>query len=64
MSMLDVLQGNRGLMPEHYKTLTVADMEQRVAQLKQKWGQKLLIPGHHYQKDEVIQFADITGDSL
>ncbi len=64
MSMLDVLQGNRGLMPEHYKTLTVADMEQRVAELKQKWGSKLLIPGHHYQKDEVIQFADITGDSL
>ena len=24
----------------------------------------LFIPGHHYQKDEVIQFADATGDSL
>ena len=27
-------------------------------------GDKLLIPGHHYQRDEVIQFADVTGDSL
>ncbi|WP_412729434.1 quinolinate synthase NadA [Geobacillus stearothermophilus] len=24
----------------------------------------MFIPGHHYQKDEVIQFADATGDSL
>src|SRR5699024_7527271 len=29
-----------------------------------KFGSKLFIPGHHYQKDEVIQFADVTGDSL
>src|SRR5699024_8096466 len=30
----------------------------------EKMGDKLFIPGHHYQKDEVIQFADATGDSL
>lgn len=27
-------------------------------------GSKAMILGHHYQRDEVIQFADITGDSF
>src|SRR5690625_5957410 len=39
-------------------------MESRVGEIKEALGQKLFIPGHHYQKDEVIQFADATGDSL
>ena len=32
--------------------------------LKRKLAAILFIPGHHYQKDEVVQFADATGDSL
>ncbi|MFB5265895.1 quinolinate synthase NadA [Paenibacillus enshidis] len=64
MSILEALNGQHGMMPEHYKQMTTAEMEQRVAVLKEKFGKRLLIPGHHYQKDEVIQFADITGDSL
>src|SRR5699024_1995127 len=31
---------------------------------KEKMGSRLFIPAHHYQKDEVVQFADATGDSL
>ena len=31
---------------------------------KQKLGRRLVILGHHYQQDEVIEFADFTGDSL
>ena len=27
-------------------------------------GDRALVLGHHYQRDEVIQFADVTGDSL
>jgi quinolinate synthase len=64
MSILEALNGRHGMMPEHYKHISTAEMEQRVAELKEKFGKRLLIPGHHYQKDEVIQFADITGDSL
>ena len=29
-----------------------------------KNGETLFIPGHHYQKDEVVQFSDAAGDSL
>lgn len=52
------------MIPEHYKSMTVAEMEERVRDIKRHFGKKLFIPGHHYQKDEVIQFADATGDSL
>lgn len=51
-------------MPEAYYKKSSEDLIQRVQEIKQKWGTKLYIPGHHYQKNEVIQFADSTGDSL
>jgi len=53
-----------GTLPESYRELTREQMETRIVEIKQHLGDKLLIPGHHYQKDEVIQFADISGDSL
>lgn len=36
----------------------------RIKNIKDKLGKSLIILGHHYQSDEVIQFADIQGDSL
>lgn len=36
----------------------------RIWELKRKFGRELIILGHHYQRDEVIQFADFTGDSF
>lgn len=41
-----------------------ADVVARIHTLKQQLGNQLLILGHHYQREEVIGFADITGDSL
>lgn len=35
-----------------------------IAQLRAKFGKELVLLGHYYQRDEVIQFADQTGDSL
>ncbi|ASN04611.1 quinolinate synthase NadA [Virgibacillus necropolis] len=65
MSLLDMIQNNSGqMLPDHYKSLSVEEMEARVFEIKEKLGSKVFIPGHHYQKDEVIQFADVTGDSL
>ncbi|KIO69019.1 Quinolinate synthetase [Caldibacillus thermoamylovorans] len=62
MSLLEMAQ--KTLLPEHYKTMAVEEMEVRVREIKEKMGDRLFIPGHHYQKDEVIQFADAVGDSL
>src|SRR3954470_2534494 len=36
----------------------------RARAAKDKLGSKVFILGHHYQRDEVIQFADVTGDSF
>ncbi len=66
VDMLDFLkrQTDINTLPEHYKSLTYPEMEARVREIKEKLGNKLFIPAHHYQKDEVVQFADATGDSL
>lgn len=64
MNILESLQSKTGQMPDKYKQLPVDEMEKRVKEIKEKFGQRLFIPGHHYQKDEVIQFANETGDSL
>ncbi len=63
MNILEMLK-KETQMPEAYKLLTKEEMEKRVLNIKKRFGNKLFIPGHHYQKDEVIQFADATGDSL
>ena len=40
------------------------DLAERARVAKQSLGSRVMILGHHYQRDEVIQFADITGDSF
>lgn len=52
------------MLPEKYKSMAFKEMENRIREIKSKLGDELFIPAHHYQRDEVIQFADTTGDSL
>ncbi|MEU2153762.1 quinolinate synthase NadA [Streptomyces sp. NPDC019396] len=40
------------------------DLVERARAAKEKLGHKVFVLGHHYQRDEVIQFADVTGDSF
>ncbi|WP_323446168.1 quinolinate synthase NadA [Streptomyces yaizuensis] len=40
------------------------DLVARARAAKERLGDKVFILGHHYQRDEVIQFADVTGDSF
>lgn len=63
MSIVNLLN-EATLLPEHYRSLSTLELEQKIQTIKSRLGKKLFIPGHHYQKDEVIQFADATGDSL
>ena len=55
--------GERQSLPETYLGLSDAEMDRRIAAAKAKLGKRLVILGHHYQRDEVIKFADYTGDS-
>jgi quinolinate synthase len=38
-------------------------MDARIAAAREKLGKDVVLLGHHYQRDEVIRFADFTGDS-
>ncbi|WP_084037888.1 quinolinate synthase NadA [Demequina sp. NBRC 110053] len=40
------------------------DLVERATRAKEALGDRVFILGHHYQRDEVIQFADVTGDSF
>jgi quinolinate synthase len=50
-------------LPEHYVGLADEVMDARIRAAKAALGRRVVILGHHYQRDEVIKFADYTGDS-
>ena len=50
-------------LPDRYIGLGDDEMARRIADAKAALGRRLVILGHHYQRDEVIRFADYTGDS-
>jgi len=54
----------RQALPEKYLGLSDEEMVRRISEARATLGSRLVILGHHYQRDEVIQFADYTGDSF
>jgi quinolinate synthase len=46
-----------------YKSLSNDELQERITAVRRELGPRLLILGHHYQQDEVIALADLTGDS-
>jgi quinolinate synthase len=48
---------------ENYLALPDHSMDERIAEARAKLGATTILLGHHYQRDEVIRFADFTGDS-
>jgi quinolinate synthase len=46
-----------------YKSLSNEELRARIQAVRDELGPKLLILGHHYQQDEVIELCDLRGDS-
>ena len=47
---------------ENYLALPDHTMDERIAAARKQLGKSTILLGHHYQRDEVIRFADYTGD--
>ncbi|WP_082235616.1 quinolinate synthase NadA [Halobacillus massiliensis] len=62
MKLMESFHGHA--LPETIRLMSRGEMKARVRSIKKELGSRLYMPGHYYQKDEVIQFADSTGDSL
>ena len=51
-------------LPEKYVASPLEELSAGVAARKKELGQTLCILAHHYQRDEIVQYADFVGDSL
>src|SRR5919112_2124258 len=59
------LSSERGVeCPGDLPAASDPDLVARARAAKQALGDRLFVLGHHYQRDEVIEFADVTGDSF
>ena len=59
------LSSERGVeCPGDLPAASDPDLVARARAAKEALGERVFVLGHHYQRDEVIQFADVTGDSF
>src|SRR5215467_12451987 len=52
------------ILPERFAHFNDTELDDRIREARKKLGRRLVILGHHYQRDEVIKFADLRGDSF
>ena len=51
-------------IPQEYLRLSGDELRERIRAARDQLGERLLILGHHYQRDDIIEFADFRGDSF
>ena len=51
-------------LPVSYMRMSPEDLDERIGEARAKLGDSAVILGHHYQRDEIIKYADYRGDSF
>jgi quinolinate synthase len=51
-------------IPREYWDIGAEELVARVAKARERLGSRLIVLGHHYQREDIIQFADFRGDSF
>ncbi len=51
-------------LPVSYMRMTPNELDARIGEARAKLGSRAVVLGHHYQRDEVIKYADYRGDSF
>ena len=51
-------------IPTKYLKMSGAELDQKIGEAKNKLGKRLVILGHHYQRDAITKYADFRGDSF
>ncbi len=51
-------------IPEEYWSLTAPQISERIRLARAALGRRCVVLGHHYQREDIVQFADLRGDSL
>ncbi|MEB4615750.1 quinolinate synthase NadA [Leucobacter sp. M11] len=66
-SVADLLPADapaQGRLPDEYTRASAEELDRRIRAAKAELGDRVLILGHFYQRDEVVQYADFVGDSF
>ena len=51
-------------LPVSYMRTSLEELDVRIGEARKALGERLVILGHHYQRDEIIKYADLRGDSF